>query len=451
MSVLVQLIDSLVNEVGFKFGDVWRPKDTSLCAVVPILREGVIEEPRYYLLSEVQDKVTILESGDIDELIIRLDETVDKPVFIRGGSMLKGKGTQSRVVRYSVVLIPGKKTRIGRVWQRVGVLEKKINVLCVAEVDPIVPRKHFEYSKSIVPVTVQYEVIKGEQGTLWSKIQLLSSEYNAKTFRLTDLVDELISKYRTINEVLKKMPVYDDQVGIAVLDFHGVVALELFDNPKSWSKLARDISKGYFEYFIKESELFELRKDIVYRKVKEFINDIRKCTEHKVYEDEGTTTCLLESDKIAGEYTTLDNEVIHLFVFRKERKEKIKPIRMREYRIPVVRTLHRLTTPRITPGVATYPILPVFSTIKLETKRNYKTESVIQALKEGPLTWKELMDKVKMAKATLSDRLRKLMSEGYITKILRDNGKEAYVLTAKGHELAKKLKKFEEEGFTVFY
>ena len=223
MRRLVKLVEDIVYGVGYEFGDIWKPKDTSLCAVIPILKKGPLSEPKYYFLDEVEDKVKILESGSIDELVLELDPSVDKPVFIRGGTLFKGKGTQSRTLRYSVVLIPNKVSRI----------RERVPVLCIAETEPIMIHRELLYAKSLVPLDLSTHVIKGNQHALWHDIRSLSRTYRTAS-TLIDVIGAFSSHYRFVEEIIRKIPVLDDQVGVALLDFEGVVGIEIFDSPMSW-------------------------------------------------------------------------------------------------------------------------------------------------------------------------------------------------------------------------
>jgi len=424
MKRVVKLVEDIAHEVGYEFGNIWRPKDTSLCAVIPILRNGPVSEPKYYLLDDVKDRVRILESGSIGELVVELDPSVNKPVFVRGGTLFKGKGTQSRTLKYSVVLIPSKVSRI----------QERVPVLCVAETEPIITCRKLTYVRSLAPLNLHTHVIRGDQYALWHGIRDMARTCGTEVTTLINVIENLSSRYKFVEEVIKKIPVLDEQVGIALLDFEGVVGIEVFDSPISWKKLADRVSRTFVETLVKESPLFELRKDVAYEKVKEFLLRVKECSEYRVYSNEGTETYFLEGPKIVGEYVTLNDEIIHLMVFRRRgipevgrrEREGIRTLRLRELRTYDLRRRGRLY--RL--GMLS-PIIP----------HNYKSEMVMSALKEGPLTWKELLSRVMMAKATLSDRLKSLMKRGYVTKVLRDDGKEAYTLTAKGHEFVRRIER----------
>ncbi|GAJ22664.1 unnamed protein product, partial [marine sediment metagenome] len=89
----------------FKWGKPWRLNDRSMGIVVPIIREGKGER-KYAILEEANDKVEIKDTGSIGEVSVKSKS--DKPVFIRGGTLLQGQGTQSRVVTCGTIVMPEK-------------------------------------------------------------------------------------------------------------------------------------------------------------------------------------------------------------------------------------------------------------------------------------------------------------------------------------------------------
>lgn len=73
------------------------------------------------------------------------------------------------------------------------------------------------------------------------------------------------------------------------------------------------------------------------------------------------------------------------------------------------------------------------------------TPEVIEELKEGMLTWKEMEDKIQLSTRTLSKRLKEGMEEGVIDKLERSsNGKSAYSLSAKMIDILSEEKDEEE-------
>ena len=88
MSLLKPLLEDLAKQRTFRFEEPWRLSSKALGLAVPIVR-AEYGERAYLVLDEIPGGVDIRDSGEIRRLIAK--SGVDKPVFIRGGVLVKGR------------------------------------------------------------------------------------------------------------------------------------------------------------------------------------------------------------------------------------------------------------------------------------------------------------------------------------------------------------------------
>ena len=431
-------MESLIQESnGFRWGEPVRPDD-AVAIVVPILRSGVAGEPSYLLLEEVKDRVEFADSGRIGGVRVRA-RGVDKPIFIRSGTILKGRGTQSRAPAVSAVVYPE--------------VEAELEVRCVHASHPVVGGRRFEAAVYKAPTTVQRALLTGSQYAVWSSVRdyamsrvlghfasslsrslAASAAYSRPADSEPLYVDDLPSLLEVeagkkfIDEIVKQLPVLEDQVGIAVLDMDGAVGMELFDHPKSWKALAESIVKSYEDALSRRSGLFKPDASKVREELSKFLAKIQACEAEPAYQNRGATTFLLKSQEIVGEYTVLGGEVIHLLAMRRGRGRPAVPapaVRTREPRPaePPRRPWAWETVARPAPYAW---IRPARAADRLK-----KRERFVRELAE-PHTFTELKRLTGVSDRTLSTWLKNMQSSGYVGKVVRDNGKAAYALTARG-------------------
>jgi len=302
--------DILEQKSGFKFKEPWKKSEKSLTVVVPIIRKNAPER-NYITLDEVKDQIDIRDSGEIDKILAK--SNIDKPVFVRSGSLFKGLGTQSRGIVHSTVLYPN--------------VEKVIEARCVHASHGIRPRAQFEYT-GVAPITVRTQLVsRAPQRTVWQSIYNMTGTDNLVAYCSTlgtetinaDRVDGIHSgglgsvDPRKIEKSLEGVPVYENQVGVVIADVHGIAAFEVYDNPKSWVKFHME-----FMGEIQDDEpLYTINENVLFKKIRKFLEDIMSPTKvelvdqgdrHKVYK--------FRYDKYVGEYTEIDSRIVHVIVTR---------------------------------------------------------------------------------------------------------------------------------------
>lgn len=330
-------LKDLSEETIYKFGTPWRYSDKSLGVVIPILKkDGVdIGERVYITLEEAKDQgIVFKDTGRIDRVIV--ESSVDKPIFIRSGTAFKSGGTQPRAVEVSTIIIPQKEKEK---------TQQEILVRCIHASKPISSNTKFEYGGD-VPLEVRSALIsRGGQAKTWDSVgyathRLMSTRLGASlsthhftsprpmrlaTDNLVGVMEEVDKFTGNIDEILAKVPLFEDQVGAFFLDMKDVVGMEMFDAPKSWEAIHKEVEKRLGESVAKEEDKSFFKPD--YEKVKPLVLLFLK----KLLEGERTettqgivSTVSIKGDGVVGEATLIDGKVIHLVGLRSEKKTEKK-------------------------------------------------------------------------------------------------------------------------------
>lgn len=345
--LIEQFLGNLNNEIGYKFGTPWRYSDKSLGVIVPILKIGDIGEREYVTLEEAKDKgVTFKDSGHIDKVII--ESLLSVPIFIRSGTVLRSQGTQSRAVESSVIIIP-EKEKVGQ-KEKPGKKEKveqEIPVRCIYASKGIRTGGIFAYGGD-APSEVRSTLLsKSGQSSTWEAVGRATNRLMALRFgssargsthhfsshttyaashdNLAGVMEE-VDKFTTdIDEILKKVPLFEDQVGAVFLDMKDVVGIELFDHPKSWEAIHKEVEKRLGESITKEEEKTFFKPD--YEQVKPLaLSFLKKLIDsEKIETSKGNdvySVTLLKGDGVIGEATSINGKVIHLVGMKVDKNSK---------------------------------------------------------------------------------------------------------------------------------
>lgn len=332
-------LNNLCKEIGYKFGTPWRYSDKALGIMVPILKIGIgkeFEEREYITIEEVKDQgISFKDTGRIDRVIV--ESSLGKIIFIRSGTALKSSGTQPRAVETSVVIMPetGKKET-----------KQEIPVRCIHASKPISTGTKFGYAGD-VPLEVRSALLsRSGQRETWSAVSSATHRFmstrtsprlgNSNRHGFTGIqrmrlnsdnlvgVMEEVDKFTgNIDEILAKVPLFEDQVGAVFLDMKDVVGMEMFDHPKSWSAIHKEVEKRLGESSIKEEDKSFFKPD--YEKVKPLtLEFLKKLLESdKIETSQGiVSTISLKGDGVIGEATTINGKVIHIVGIKVEKKER---------------------------------------------------------------------------------------------------------------------------------
>lgn len=443
---LNQLIDEVLKQ--HRFGEPWRLGEKHGGIVVPILRREQPTKRTYLMLEEVKDQVVITDTGSINQVGVQTQ--TDKPVFIRGGGILKSEATQPRAVQFGVVILPQK--------------TETVPVQCVHAAKAITPSVGFIH-EGYAPHLVAKALYTRNQHRTWSAVSRYTSQASAclagigaptaQTEEVRhaphDLVKavEAVEKFKTdVEEALRKIPAdLENQVGVAILDLDGVAGVEVFDHPESWHALSKSVMRQYKDIIVEQKVPSYLRVDMetVKDSITAFIEKARNVEESEVYEKDGTKTAMITNDEIVGEYTILNDEPIHLLLTRKEKEEP----RPRERPMaPLIRrtwTTYEPSTAVETKSTTGTPAYSFFVTTSAPTHYFNRKDAFkfLSSIKKEPKTWAQLEPKFRSTH-TLQRRVKEALSLGLVERKIREtNGKPTYTLTALGQETLKKSKSAE--------
>jgi hypothetical protein len=342
-----QFLSSLSNEIGYKFGNPWRYSDKSMGVIVPILKLGNAGEREYVTLEEAKDKgVVFKDSGRIDKVII--ESSLHVPIFIRSGTVLKSQGTQSRAVESSIIIVPQEeKIKHDIPHEQDKVVSQEIPVRCIYASKGIRTGSTFAYGGD-TPIEVRSALLsRSGQANTWravkgathrfmsARIRPMGStshmnlganmSFTASSDNLSGVMEEVDKFTQDIDEILKKVPMFEDQVGAVFLDMKDVVGIELFDHPKSWEAIHKEVEKRLGESITHEEEKsffkpdYEQVKPMALQFLKKLINSekIETSKSGDVY-----SVTLLKGDGIVGEATSINGKVVHLVGMRVEKGSK---------------------------------------------------------------------------------------------------------------------------------
>jgi len=330
-SLIQEFIEAMASESkGFRFGDPWRFTEQSLLAILPILRDRAGKRD-YITLEQAQKDGSIVmkDTGDIGKVGIK--NAGSMPVYIRMGQIFAGVGTQPRTAVHSIIILPGR--------------SKDVDVKCVSASTPIMEDAKFEVG-GVVPsetedVLVQSmvspEYSSSLQGNVWrtassfprQSIERLaaSSEVDRETLselrpQFTDNLSESTKAFKQlISDILNKVPIKKNQVGMALLDVTGCRGLEVFDVPISWKELRDDIVTKYGEAIEEPGEsVFQY----IPEKAKALVQDVLRQDYHHrlVWQDGPAKTYAIHNGRMAGEVTELNEKIIHIVINRKTQMDR---------------------------------------------------------------------------------------------------------------------------------
>lgn len=398
----------------FKWGKPWRLNDRAMGVVVPIIREDRGKR-NYVILEEAKDKVEIKDTGRIGEVSVKSKS--DKPVFIRGGTLLKGQGTQSRVVACGTIVMPEKEEVV-----KGGKVAVPVPVACVHSSHPISLGAGFDVVGKNHAPRIMMHYLRGpstDQNALWGSVNNFASTARSKGVEevSNDLIHtiEQVDRFKVdVEKIIDQVPAVENQVGMVVLDDKGVVGIEMFDHPGSWKALVKSIVKSYADVLGREDKdnIFEIKLERIIPMAQRFWEKLQTCKEGEVlFECNGAKTVSFKGDGVVGEYTVLNGEGIHAVATRVENKRGTR--------------------------YASYvcdPIRLSAGSYRIGYEYPPTSRTVFSCLSSEPRTFTELAKKAPVSKPTLSRRLKNGVKDQLVAKT-----SEGYQLTAKGLYALRKM------------
>lgn len=320
--------DIIEEKNGFKFGEPWRFSEKSLGVVVPILREKEVTRD-YITQQETKEEIKITDQGNIERLKVKSDS--DKNVFIRAGTIFKGD-TQERGVTASIIVEPHSE-------------EIEVPVKCVHASKGIQTGTSMS-SAGFAPHSITANFLdNSDQRTVWNNINKYAQRQTKHIRRLRQgpiteeqghssfvgsmlaLDDDLLQNMEkvetfkeSVDDMLKKVPAFENQSGAIIFDFKGILGVETFDSSKSWEAIHEEIIKKYSDSISQEQAepIFELKKDMIEKKIREFFEKLVAFEEKTIAMQHNSETKSVYGNGVIGEYTVLNNKVIHFLAMRKD-------------------------------------------------------------------------------------------------------------------------------------
>ena len=306
METLNEFLMNITNVTsGFSLGEPYRPKSDSIVAIVPITRQ-IRRQRGYITLSEAGERVSIKDTGRIDEVIVT--NNTEKPIFILAAWMLSGE-TQTRIVTQSVVVLAGE--------------AYKISVACVQRSRGIsrdaILRTSGAAPGSVERVFHQRRAQGNIQDEVWDGVEKLREKLSPvdETDNLMDIHDR---HKRAEETILRQLPEVPNQVGFFILVQKGVSSLECLDLPDSWRVIGKSLiekeveaisqTKGDFD------SIFEYKPQQAYSVLRALLQ--RQFVVEPVISGPNWETTGISAIDYAGEATIMDGTIIHVSLGRKE-------------------------------------------------------------------------------------------------------------------------------------
>lgn len=149
-----------------------------------------------------------------------------------------------------------------------------------------------------------------------------TSNSTSNKYGTDDLLGHLgqIKKGQSVlDDMMQKVPLFNNQVGAIIFSPVGVIAVETFDHPKSWEAIKKEIIEKYGDK-IKDKQanhIFELKQEMIKPSFMEFIKGLDESTEEIVRKDEFSETKVVKGKEVIGEYTSIKGQaIIHVLLLR---------------------------------------------------------------------------------------------------------------------------------------
>jgi hypothetical protein len=364
--------DVVEGKQGYELGEPWKFSDKALLVVVPVTRKNAPNRA-YVTMYEVLKEMGMKDTGSIDQ--VELQNRTGKAVFVRAGTIFAGE-TQNRAAQHSGVYQPGKvEVPVRCVQQTHGIRQgapmtfgdiapMSITMNLMAGDQSAVWSSVFDYTGGHRSHTPSHTQPRGgrrvERTATYSNplnteavseriTYSMSSNTRARQdrpphhwgaapdvssnfcgFMTTGLApsggnDDLLGHLRKVREgqkalddMMQKVPLFEDQAGAIIFNPVGVVAVETFDSPKSWEAIKQEVIEKYGDR-VSETQaehLFELKKEMILPMLKKFLASLDKFEEKTVRKDDLSETRAVWGGDVVGEYTLVKGRTVHVLLIR---------------------------------------------------------------------------------------------------------------------------------------
>jgi hypothetical protein len=375
-----ELISSIQEETGgYKLGKPWRHNQHSLTCVVPILKTTKDSKREYITLTEAK-KVVITDTGKINEALVKNNE--DIPIFIRLGEILSGNTQERAVTSSRIVLpnqevtIPvacihaSKGIRAGTVLSFNGFAPNKeysyiynvhnygqanqkdswnLDHTYTAYANTVLNKHGFVassvgkslYSDQFKVATEQMNVFDIQSTSDTGAYNIYSTTTSNPTYTRTEgtsastsvgyyqlldhsviPTDDLTSKHKEVNDLLadiiKKVPLFKNQIGLILIDPDGFKCLDCYDVKLSYKAVKEMLIEKETVAIsdTDEQNVFEYKPAAAKKVITKILSN--KFEENIVHEDKQTKTITLDLEGYVGEAVLFNNKIVHLIITRNE-------------------------------------------------------------------------------------------------------------------------------------
>ncbi len=131
-------------------------------------------------------------------------------------------------------------------------------------------------------------------------------------------LDKIKKGQSVLDDMMQKVPLFNNQVGAIIFSPVGVIAVETFDHPKSWEAIKKEIIEKYGDK-IKDKQanhIFELKQEMIKPSLMEFIKELDEFVEKTIRKDEFSETRVVKGKGVIGEYTLIKGQPIHVLLLK---------------------------------------------------------------------------------------------------------------------------------------
>jgi hypothetical protein len=321
-----EFIEAIRTEaMGFALGDPWRPEESSITCVVPIIfiGDGTLN---YVTGKDAEDALEIVDSGSIDTVTVLNKGKL--PVFMRMGEVLVGD-TQNRALVVSRVIMPGQKRNItvkcvhasrpirsGSGFKSYGYAPNRETMFARAPgntPDFVTQSMSWEGDRTYYSATVEGVAARAEGEQLPHNVMDEIAEIPKD-----DLVKVRDKYVDTFKEILGKVPLLDNQVGMALIDTGGFHSLDCFNLHVPWKAVKEAIvgKEAIAITSVDNTGVFTYDPEKANSVIKRALGS--GFEEKAVFSSARSQTITLDFKSAVGEVVVLDGNVIHLLIARKE-------------------------------------------------------------------------------------------------------------------------------------
>lgn len=347
--MIKQFIDSIREERdGFVLDKPWRLDESSVGVIIPIKRNK--KAKRGYITFPEAENIKVEDTGQIDYVYIKNME--DKPVLISRGEIFRGK-TQERAaihdhlikaksgLRVAVRCVHASKginsgtdmkyggrvpydidlSNQSRTWQTVNCYSTNVaRSGSIGVSSPGIPFSNSDYSN--LYNTGRFGGMSMNIGANMNSRLYGSNAGDQSTPNIQasdDLVSTLDNLSDAMKEALKKIPFIENQVGAIFYKENSLLGMDVYDLPKSWENIKKDVVEKEGSNFLEKDEdnLFEFKPE----KAKKLVNKHLgvEFTEKVLY-DRDYKLIEIQTNDLIGEGIIYNDKVIHLTLWKRFNK-----------------------------------------------------------------------------------------------------------------------------------